>query len=374
MTMRPVISRRANTFFAELFLAPGPQAIGATGDNSFAALFGRSWALEWREEDGRLHLHQMSATEVGVWSEVVAGLPPVFAAPAPVGSRRWSLAFDQAARVVLAYEDDLGVVRVTRWDTSSNSYVQNVSFSGHDPMVWIDAQVADLSLSPEESVQQALSYGWRTVFEWTPTGQWINNPLVDSDVLIFYLSADRTQLRVRVQRQLYQQEHMLWDFEQPVILDRVVALFGKYQALVSGADGEPLANVLISEAYVGEVMPVIDEDNRLAASVLPENIRADSQLYNHEDGDGMNALVQPENIAVVGNTFPYVDGDEMDALIVPENISVVGSLYPTSSGDEMNASTDPEDIEARFTDSPIADDNEMIGVITVENIRVQRNA
>lgn len=211
-----MVSRRApsGTHFAELFLAPGPHRIGETSDNSYDALFGRNWLLVWDRDSGELQLFQEAA---GEWVRVVEDLPPVFDAPAPVGSRRWSLTFDQAARVILAYEDAEGVVRVTRWDASQNEYVQNVTFAGADPVVVMDAS-------------------WRYL-------------VPDSDVLLFYLSPDRTRVLCRVQRDVYGTEHLIWDYGHPVILDRVIALPYRYQVLVSDSTGVPLPSALVSEQY-----------------------------------------------------------------------------------------------------------------------------
>mgnify|MGYP001027667227 CR=1 FL=1 len=213
---RPVISERlpSRTHFAELFLAPGPERIGVTGDNAYATMFGFDWLLVWDRDDGLLHLFQ---ERDGAWQEVTEDLPPVFASPVPVGARRWSLAFDQAARVILAYEDGAGIVRVTRWEPSSNSYVQNVSFSGRDPVVVMDA---------------SWSYA-----------------IPGSDVLLFHLSSDRERVLCRVQRDIYAVEHEIWDYGTPVILDRVIALPYKYQILVSDSTGTPLPDVLVSDLY-----------------------------------------------------------------------------------------------------------------------------
>lgn len=213
---RPTISDRlpSGTHFAELYLSPGPERIGVTGDNSYQTMYGYDWLLVWDRDDGLLHLWQERG---GAWAEVVEDLPPVFASPAPVGSRRWSLAFDQAARVTLAYEDATGVVRVTRWEPSSNSYVQNVTFSGCDPCVVIDAS-------------------------WSFS-------IPGSDVLLFYLSTDRTKVMCRVQRDIYAVEYEVWDYGAPVILDRVLALPYRYQVLAADATGVPLPDVLVSAWY-----------------------------------------------------------------------------------------------------------------------------
>jgi len=213
---RPVISDRvpSGTHFAELFLAPGPEHIGVTGDNSYQTMYGFSWLLVWDRDDGLLHLYQ---ERDGAWREVVDDLPPVFGAPVPEGSRRWSFTFDQAARVVLAYEDDAGVVRVTRWEPSSNSYVQNVTFSGHDPCVVIDAS-------------------WSLA-------------IPGSDVLLFYLSPDHTRVLCRVQRDVHGVAYEIWDYGTPVILDRAIAAPLRYQLLVSDVTGAPLPQMLLSALY-----------------------------------------------------------------------------------------------------------------------------
>lgn len=213
---RPVTNVRApaSSRFAELFLLPGPERIGVTGDNSYAVMYGYDWLLVWDRDDGLLHLWQ---ERDGAWVEVVEDLPPVFASPAPVGSRRWSLAFDQSARVILAYEDATGIVRVTRWDPSSNGYVQNVTFAGADPCVVIDAS-------------------------WSFS-------IPGSDVLLFHLSPDRERLYCRVQRDVYATEYLIWDFGSPVVLDRVLALPYRFQVLAADATGVPLPEVLVSAWY-----------------------------------------------------------------------------------------------------------------------------
>lgn len=216
MRITPAFSTRGSpaTHFAEVFFAAGPHAIGATGDNSYDVLFGRNWMLVVDVDDGYLHAYQEQSG--GTWLEVTADLPPVFASPAPSGSRRWSFCFDQSARIIVAFED-AGTVKVTRWDAASGSYVQNISFAGADPCVVMDA---------------SWSY-------FVP----------DSDVLVFALSPDRRRLVARVQREVFAIEHELWDFGAPVILDRVTALPYKYQVLVSDASGVPLPSVLLSDLY-----------------------------------------------------------------------------------------------------------------------------
>lgn len=187
----------------------GPPAIGDTGDNSPGHMMGTTWLLQvcpdgswvlYREDRGRL--------EVVPFDD-----PPDLATET---ARRVSLCFDQSARVVLAWEDQ-GVIKVRRWDPSLNEYIENVSFSGVDPCVVMDAT-------------------WRYL-------------VPDSDVLLFYLSSDRERVVCRVQRDVYAVEYEIWDYGTPVILDRVIALPYRYQVLVSDSTGTPLPDMLISDLY-----------------------------------------------------------------------------------------------------------------------------
>lgn len=189
--------------------SPGPPAIGDTGDNSPGHMMGTTWLLQvcpdgswvlYREDRGRL--------EVVPFDD-----PPD---PVTATARHVSLCFDQSARVVLAWEDQ-GIIKVRRWDAGSNQYIENVSFAGVDPVVVFDAQ-----------------WAYR---------------VPDSDVLLFYLSSDRERVMARVQRDVYAVEHEIWDYETPVILDRVIALPYKYQVLVSDSLGSPLPEMLVSDLY-----------------------------------------------------------------------------------------------------------------------------
>lgn len=189
--------------------SPGPPAIGDTGDNSPGHMMGTTWLLQvcpdgswvlYREDRGRL--------EVVPFDD-----PPD---PVTATARHVSLCFDQSARVVLAWEDQ-GIIKVRRWDPGLNEYIENVSFAGVDPVVVFDAE-------------------WRY-------------RVPDSDVLLFYLSADRERVMCRVQRDVYGTEREVWDYGAPVILDRVVALPYRYQVLVSDSTGAPLPSALVSELY-----------------------------------------------------------------------------------------------------------------------------
>lgn len=218
MRFRPATSTRvpSSSFFAELYLTPGPREIGVTGDNSYATLYGSEWLFLIEETTRILRAYQRLD---GEWVERTddARMPPIVGQAMPESVRRLSGTFDQSARAVIAYEVGEGVVTGTRWDPTLNEYKQNIDFSGTDPCVVIDA-------------------AW-------------SQDIPNSDVLVFYLSPDRRRVRCRVQRDLYAVEHELWAFDAPVILDRVVAAPIRYQALLSDAEGVPLPDALVSNPY-----------------------------------------------------------------------------------------------------------------------------
>jgi len=371
VVFRPRVSERvpSETWFAELATAPGPQVIGQTGDNSYAALFGREWALEWSVEDDTLRLYQESLSHPGEWQRVTAGLPPVFDSPLPATARRVTFCFDQSARIVVAVEDE-GLIKVTRWDPGSGQYVQNVTFAGVDPQLFMDATLADPAGFPED-VRAAAQAGVRVLFEWLPDGSWRESGVPDSDVVLFYLTADRTGVRARVQRQLYATVHELHDYAAPVVLDRAMPLPGAYQLLVSDATGAPLEHALVSDPYVGDFLLAPAAEDELAAGVVPEDLVAQSEVLNTEVADALAAGVTPEDVAVVGDTLQVLDGDHLSAGVAPEDVAVVGSTYPTDVEDELTAAVALETVQEVTQDIPAHEEDSLDAGVALEAVRIQ---
>ena len=372
VVFRPRVSERtpSRTWFAELATAPGPQVIGQTGDNSFDTLFGREWLLEWSVEDDHLRLYQESQTHPGEWERVTADLPPVFDSPLPASARRVTFCFDQSARIVVAVEDE-GVIKVTRWDPGSGQYVQNVTFAGVDPQLFMDATLADPAGFPED-VRAAAQAGVRVLFEWLPDGSWRESGVPDSDVVLFYLTADRTGVRARVQRQLFQTIHELHDYAAPVILDRVSPLPGAYQLLVSDATGVPREHALVSDPYIGDFLLAPAAEDELAAGVVPEDLVAQSDVLNTEAGDALAAGVTPEDVAVVGDTLQVLDGDHLSAGVAPEDVAVVGSTYPTDVEDELTAAVALETVQEVTQDIPANEEDSLDAGVALEAVRIQQ--
>ncbi|MEF2280364.1 hypothetical protein V3W47_18885 [Deinococcus sp. YIM 134068] len=184
--------RTARTRRPELALAPGPLQIGEPGAGTLADLYGCPWALALTREGPQL-LQLVS----GAW---VARSDPDALADLEA-ARHVSLAFDQAARPVLAWER--GGVYVRQWDGRQDSYRTRGSFVGRDPVLWCDAP-----LLGETS---------------------------DSDVLLYYLIG--SDLVSRVQREEYVAARHVATLEAGAVLDQAVSAALRLQLVGELASG-----------------------------------------------------------------------------------------------------------------------------------------
>ena len=166
------VNERGDTYFAEAVFAPGPPTEGETGDNDVAVMFGDEWMLTlWN--DWVLELYHWNGSS---WERRNPLNHPLFGEGVTVetGARHITMCWDQSARLIVAYELD-GLIKVTRWDATEQAYVQNVSFAGRDPLLFMDATC---------------------MFR-----------ISGSDVALFYLSLDRSTLHNRVQQENYGTEN-----------------------------------------------------------------------------------------------------------------------------------------------------------------------
>jgi hypothetical protein len=182
----------------ELRLTKGPIAIGEPGDGTYRELYSKDY-LVFLDETGRLRVYVSTGT---AWAPVPDELYPQ--PPHPGDQiRHIGACFDQAARLVLAYELDQQVY-VYQWDPVTRQYTTRGPFPGVDPVVIQDA----------------------TIGFYPP----------DSDVLLLHLSPDRTKLIMRVQRELYNTPREIASFPRPVVLDQINALPYSGQAVGSYVD------------------------------------------------------------------------------------------------------------------------------------------
>lgn len=239
-------------YFFELFLAPGPERIGETGDNSYQTMFGHNWLVLIERETRILRAYQERG---GVWTEVVEDLPPVFGTALPEGVRRLSCAFDQSARMVVAYELGDGRVTGTRWDNTAVAYIQNIDFPGVNPCLLMEA---------------AVTY-----------------QVGGSDVWIFYQRGDAPgSVFWRKQSEVYDIEHLLFADPSIGILDRAQHLAYRYQLLVSDTSGEPLL------ALRSELSPIAGESGVASAASAPLGGTSTRIVFVYDVGeDSMAAQV-----------------------------------------------------------------------------------
>lgn len=347
----PRLSTRGTTeyVFAEVQTLLGPVEIGETGDNRYETLYGVPYALIL-DEDRVLRLFR-GAVGGGSYEEVTTGLPTAIFGPAlPETARRFTMAFDQSARAIVAYEDE-GTIRVTRWET--DAYVQNVTFAGHDPALLMDATILDprgYPTGPDDgwSIKEVYDAGGdlEASFEWLAEdpATYRTNPVTDSDVLLFYVTPDRTEVKVRVQRQLYATVNDVASYAEPIVLDRAIALYAKWQLLVSDAAGDPLANMLVSETYVGDWLVTASHSDELELTAGAPTIRHEKVAFPYDAGsDELDLGVSAPPFVDVGSLAVLdVGGDELDLGVNATAWEDYGILLVESPpGDELDVDVGP---------------------------------
>ena len=101
-------------------------------------MFGSSWRLVlWNDDALELHFWTGSSWEArNPLNHPLFGEGIVL----PADARHVTFCFDQSARLIVAYEA-AGTIHLTRWDTVTNAYIQNVEAQGVDPLLFCDACV-----------------------------------------------------------------------------------------------------------------------------------------------------------------------------------------------------------------------------------------
>ena len=402
----PCISQRGThpMYFPEFHMFPGPQQLGVTGDNSFHTLFARAWAFLMCDDDrwfllqwiGSDHLLAEGLQSPGwkVVEEPLLALPGLECGV----QRRFTAAFDQSARLIVAYETD-GVIEVTRWESAAQEYKQNVSFDGHDPALLIDAAVTDPIgypnlLDDEWGVREAHYAGLRVLFEWLPEPAWRDTAIPDSDVLLFHLTPDRLGVRARVQRELYQTEHVIHDVEQDeeaegydasvqsLVLDQAIALPGRYQLLASNQAGAPLGHAvpdglvvdgaLVSDSYLGGFIINPRVTDAFVGGVTPDDAQAAAQMHKELVVDVLDSGLTPEHIANEVMIRVVSRQDALDAGLAPETAVAAVMVYVEQPTDTLDSGLVPDDpILAEAQIALTLAEDELDAGIAPEAIRVQ---
>jgi hypothetical protein len=291
--------KRGKGYFPEVRYSRGPRAMGVTGDNSFRTLLGYLWmAVLDRAKGLRLFQAQVPGEgpwalddsrgpDVAVWIEVE--VPPL---PHPAREvRHLAFCFDQAARHVVAYERE-GQVFVRQWDPVAGAYTMRGPFPGVDPVLLWDYEVGYF--------------------------------LGDSDVLLFHLSPDRTQVIMRVQRELYANPRVVQALPGPAYLDQALAL--PYQAEVLGsldADPDTTSLVLRTDLY----------------PVYLSEVAASPVVNAPVDWDYIPIVVTKDvgvELAASGDISPPTDWDYIPIVVIKDlgaEVAASGAMSPPAAWD-----------------------------------------
>jgi hypothetical protein len=265
--------------------APGPQALVTTGDGSYTTLYGESWMLQmcpdgtWR----LYHRRNLARLEHVAWDVT----PPA----ASETARHPTLAFDQAARPAMAWEDASGIT-LREFDEVAGVYAFVGPFPGRDPVLLADATV--------------------------------NYHVGGSDVALFYLSDDRERLMYRVQNDNYLVEHEHHDFGMPVVVD--ASDIGGYRFQLKYSD------------LNGVVIPESGSFRALVSDVYPVHVRSLATGSVHALEDGAYELVTitttPARDALTGAVASLGDGEFRFVIIQRESDdALIGSVASLGDGE-----------------------------------------
>ena len=235
---KPPIRRRGPFFYADQALALGPPSIGSQEANTLPELFGTPWTLQFTKAPGAVGLRFWDGSN---WQ------PRGFYEVAD-NAQHLALAFDQSARPVIAWEASQEFSTVLYWDEAARTY-QTRAFSGVNPVLINDA-LAHYRLS-------------------------------DSDVVLFYLSEDRTRVLARIQRERYDTEHEVAVLDEPAYLDQVVPL--PYQL------GLLLSREAESVALTSELYPYRSSLSHKASVSGLQGGLYKTNLVLYEGGDGLSS-------------------------------------------------------------------------------------
>lgn len=257
----------------------GPQALATTGDGSFTTLYGANWLAQICL-DGTWRLYQRTSDEaltVVSWDVE----PPTVS----ISARHPTLAFDQAAKPAIAWEDDSGIW-LREFDETAGAYDFVGPFAGVDPVLLCDATV--------------------------------NYHVAGSDVVLFYLSEDRLTLNYRVQSENFGTEHAHHTFSDAVVLD--VQDIGGYRFQLRYSDS--------AGAVIG---PVGDGFTALLSDVYPIYVGEDLSVSVGALEDGVYTLVvltRPEVTESVSATVgALADGVMLNVIL--QRAEVIDALDAT---------------------------------------------
>jgi hypothetical protein len=296
--------KRGSRFVPEVAKCLGPQAEGITGDGSMLALYSRAWALIL-ERSGQLVLAKQSGSR---WIRV----QPLQALPVlPRAARHIALSFDQAARPILAWQENQSIF-VRQWDGLFGQYVIRGPFAGLDPVLFMDAQLLQTTS--------------------------------DSDVHLFFLSLDKKTVHRRLQRDQFSIEYSFFVLANESILDTLIVDTYNYRLILQDALTQFL---LVSEQYPAKafVLEALNLSGGLSA------------------GDEFLAVVNNSLLETLSLSGGLSAGDEFLTVMnnpLLEALSLSGGL---SAGDEFLAILNNPLLEALNLSGGLSAGDEFLAIL-----------
>lgn len=292
-------SKRGSHWFPELALCKGPSAEGQTGAGTYFELFGYNWALSL-DDANQLHLSQEQG---GTWVEVTPLVPlPVLSGTA----RHITMAFDQAARPIIAWED-AGQIYLRQWDVGTSSYLTRGPWPGRDPVLWWDYPL-DRVMFPA-SIQAG------------------NN----SDVLLFHIAG--SQVGYRLQRESFATWHPLTALPPGYYLDQVVMTGSGYGLALGNDAGEAI--YLNSDAFAWRYA------DPLRLTARPASLGIYASTLSLTIGDPVRLSGQPVGISTHTDTAGFSAADTLRLYARPVQYAVITNTANVSAADTLRLSARP---------------------------------
>ena len=304
--LKPVISKRGRARYAEIAITRGPRYLATTASGQYNDLYGYIWMAVADKKEGRIRIYQAqrdgNPLVIGgdimgaIWYE--AAVPNIEHQISDI--RHISLAYDQAARYVLAYEVD-GETYLQQWDALQQRYITRGPIAGRDPVLIADAVAG----------------------YYTP----------NSDVLLFHLSAERDVLYMRAQREQYAVAHVVQALAARAYLDQALALPYQIELIGSFVDNADQTGLVMRT----DLYPVrgIDDLGTAAASPPSAAVYYPVVVVSTLDTDDLGtAAASPPSAAIYAvavvvlnlGEAPYVQDDLGSAAVTPPQEAVYEAI------------------------------------------------
>ncbi len=205
----------------------------------------QQWKLGWA--DSTLKLYKVDSVGNLIDTTPLAPFPQLIYG----NVSNLSLAFDQAGRNIIAWEEN-NQLYIRQYDLGVNGYSNRGPFAGHDPIIY-----------SEKSASRTNE---------------------NSNLLLFYLSANRKTLKYRKQNDLYLIEYVLETYEDEKELTGISTGTFQYHIALGENEGDIVFN---SDLY-----PYLAKDILLITTGQPSSSLLDNVVSKYDDPDSESILIE----------------------------------------------------------------------------------